>query len=239
MKTRRYLHSAFTMIELIFAIVIIGITMLSVPLLITTDAETQERNLIQEGIMVTTTKISQVLTFPWDPQSSPGGAIMSTSQVLNTAAAPNGLGRVAGLDFRAGHFQEALRRRMTPLNAQRAATAVGTAVVGATTNLNDFDGTVIPLVGGTGALAYKNPYQLTTSVNYVTDILTASNYNTAGNTNLQFDYTLADPGITTNIKVVQVLADQQDPTTGVWTPVVQLNAFSCNVGEVSAYKRRY
>jgi len=231
--------NAFTMIELIFAIVIIGITMLSVPLLIVTDSETQQRNLVQEGIMITTTKVSQILTYPWDPQSSPAGGVISASQVVTTPAAPVGLDRVAGLDFRPGHFQLALRRHMTPVNAERNATVIGAVVPGATTNLNDFDGTIVNLVGGAGALAYKNPYRLTTTVTYVSDALTANNYNTAGITDLNFDYNLATAANTTNIKLIRVLADQQDPTTLVWTPVVQLSSYSCNIGETSLYKRRY
>jgi len=232
---------AFSMIELIFAIVIIGITMLGVPLLIRTDSQSQERNLLQEGIMITTTKISQILTFPWDPQSNFLGAGLSASQVITTAivAPVTGLERVAGLDFRPGHFQLALRRHMTPINLERNATAVGVAVLGSTTNLNDFDNTNVNIIGNSGALSYKTPYRLRTTVNYIQDALNANTYNTASATNLAFDYNTSDPGITTNIKLVTVTADQQNVNTLVWTPVVQLVSFSCNIGETSFYKRRY
>jgi len=237
-KVFRY---GFTMIELIFAIVIIGITMLGVPLLIRTDSQSQERNLLQEAIMITTTKISQILTYPWDPQSNQIGLGLSSSQVLGTAIVlpATGLERSPGLDFRAGHFQLALRRRMTPVNNARNATAVNAAVAGALTNLNDFDNTNVNILGASGALAYKSPYRLRTTVNYITDALNVNTYNTAGVTNLAFDYNMTDPGITTNIKVVRVLTQQQNINTLVWTPVVELVSFSCNIGETSFYKRRY
>ena len=43
---------AFTMIELIFAIVVIGVTLLTIPLMIETNNTAMERNLAQEAIFL-------------------------------------------------------------------------------------------------------------------------------------------------------------------------------------------
>ncbi|MDF1880683.1 type II secretion system protein [Sulfurimonas sp. MAG313] len=138
------MRSAFTMIELIFAIVIISISMLTLPLILTVDANKQLGALNQEGILLASTKLSQTLANSWDSQSSPLGALMSTSQVLNTRVigAGNlgaGLDRNGTSDFRAGHFEADLRRRLTPFSQQRNASIIGAETSGISSFHNTFE----------------------------------------------------------------------------------------------------
>ncbi len=222
---------AFTMLELVFAIVIIGIAVLALPTVLLTGASSQEQTLKEEGIMLTTTKISQILTFPWDASSSPSGAlIMSTSQVLNTAGDTD-LNRNGISDFRIGHFQDELRRRMSPESTPRAAGAIG-----GVNNIGRFNGETVTVgAGGSKAAGYKKEYQTTSLVSYVAD---AADYNTATNTNLSFNFTTADPGTTTNIKMVQVSTSEMDPA-GAWIPIIQMTSYSANIGEAEFFRRRY
>ena len=239
------LRTAFTMIELIFAIVIISITMLTLPNVLLRDASDQEQNLVQEGILITTTKIAQILTFPWDAQSQPPGVgPFSTSQALGTNGDAE-LARtvVAGVntDFRVGHFQDAMRRRMSPASAPRNASAIPAAAVNPATNISDFNdpAAVAAVVGGAAlsATGFKKQYLFTNTVAYVSDTATYAN------TNIVFDFSTAAVAGPTSIKMVQVDTDQlditDDPANPTTTRILQLTSFSSNIGEAEFYTRRY
>lgn len=212
------------MIELIFAIVIISITVVAMPLVLLQNANSQEMTLKQEGITLTSTKISQMLTFSWDPQSSPLGGLMSTSNALDIGggAAP----RVAGTDFRIGQFPGEVRRRMSPSAFPRFAGAIVGG--GATGSINDFNGNIVT-VGAPTARSFKRDFRLTTTVSYVSE---PANYNA---TVIANNFGTAS-GIS-NIKMIQVSTDEQ--INGVWTPSIQLSAFTSNIGEAEFFKRRY
>jgi prepilin-type N-terminal cleavage/methylation domain-containing protein len=62
-------RSAFTMIELIFAIVIIGITVISLPMMTQAVSKGMESNLAQEAIFAASAELNQVLSHKWDVDS--------------------------------------------------------------------------------------------------------------------------------------------------------------------------
>jgi len=64
------LRPAIAMIELIFAIVIIGITLLSAPMIISQSVQSINTNLKQEAIAAAASQISLILTYPWDEKSA-------------------------------------------------------------------------------------------------------------------------------------------------------------------------
>jgi len=229
--TRSTLFSrpAFTMIELIFAIVIIAISILGMPVLLQTTAESQEDSMFQEGIMLTSEAVSQALSFQWDPQSSLLGAgTMTASAVLNTGGDPELEVRVG--DFRVGHFPEKLRRKTTPASAPRNASAIanGTPSISGQDNVVDNIGLVNAVDG------FKKQWNVTTRVFYVND---AAAYN-AGPAIVGFNFsTVPVAGGTTNIKMVQVTAT--DTTPGSAGDQIQITSYACNIGENEFYKERY
>ena len=87
--------SAFTMIELIFAIVIIGITVISLPMMTQATSKGMESNLAQEAIFAASAELNQALSYKWDRNSreNPG----ELSKVIHTSASDcnitNGLQR--------------------------------------------------------------------------------------------------------------------------------------------------
>lgn len=234
MQPKKMTRSAFTMIELVFAIVIISISILALPTVLLNDATSQEQTLKEEGIMLTATKISQILTYPWDESSSPLGALMSTSQVLNTANGDTELGRNGITDFRFGHFADELRRRMTPFSAQRAAGPIGGAVG---TNIGAFNGDVETVGGsadGNMTLGYKKEYQTTTTVGYIND---ETGY---AATDIVFNFSDIPGANITNIKMIQVTTHEKSPDPAVgWVPIIQMTSYSANIGEEEYAKRRY
>lgn len=234
--THNTMRHAFTMIELIFAIVIIGISIMALPTILLNDASSQEQTLKEEGVMLTTTKISQVLTYPWDENSSPLGTLMSTSQVLNTASGDGELAR-AFTDFRLGHFPDELRRRMTPASNPGIALAIGGT---AGSNIGAFNGTIETIGGaadGNMTVGYKKRYQTTTTVSYVSD---ATDYT---QNDIVFNFSDTPGAVTaagaTNIKMVQVTTDERDAADTAWIPIVRMSAYSTNIGEAEFAKRRY
>ena len=64
--TIQHMRTAIAMIELIFAIVIMGIVLMSAPMLISTASSTTTVALQQEGINEASSRISMILTYPWD-----------------------------------------------------------------------------------------------------------------------------------------------------------------------------
>ena len=225
---------AFTMIELIFALVIMGIVFLTLPLILIQNAESVEDNLIQESIFLSASKMSQLLTFQWDDNSRDPAVILSASDALTVSAAgDNELDRNAS-DFRRGHFPEDKHRRMTPINNERNASAIG--LEGAVyDDIDDFDGIVnydiidTPSVGG-----YKKKYRGDVNVTYVND-----NTNYAADP-VTFAFTTADAGATTNIKMIETSITQDNTGAGDWDPnFVLLRAYVTNIGETGYFKRRY
>lgn len=60
----------FSLIELIFAIVIIGITVLSLPMMNQVTSNTIENNLVQEAIFAAAVTVNQTTSYNWDENSN-------------------------------------------------------------------------------------------------------------------------------------------------------------------------
>ena len=61
-----------------------SIVFISLPLVLINNANTIEDNIIQESLFLTSSKMSQILTFKWDDNSSsPGLGTLSTSDVID------------------------------------------------------------------------------------------------------------------------------------------------------------
>lgn len=74
---------AFTLIELIFAIVIIGITVISLPMMNQAISKGIDANLLQEAIFAAATELNEVTTTQWDEASIDTNASTVISQVVN------------------------------------------------------------------------------------------------------------------------------------------------------------
>lgn len=232
---------AFTMIELIFALVIMGIVFLTLPRILIEDSSNVEQNIMQEAIFASSAKIGQILTFHWDENSPDPTTTLTAANVVGT---PNGdpeLDRVAGTDFRLGHIVQPLHRRMTSITAERnATTIVGLGVddvIDDPDDIDDFDGGVnLDLITGTSVSSYKKAYRVTTDVSYVSD---AADY-TQSTINYTFDVgSAATVTSDRNVKMIELSTDQNN--SGGWSvqPILVLRAFSANIGETDFYKRTY
>ncbi len=96
---------AFTMIELIFAIVIIGIAVLSLPVMIQINSKGIESNIVQEAIFAASSQLMAASSGYWDVVSMNDNSVSHISRVLN-------IGGDCNSDrLRPGHIEQPLHRR--------------------------------------------------------------------------------------------------------------------------------
>ncbi len=78
-------RAAFTLIELIFAIVIIAISVISLPMMSQINAKGVEGNMVQEAIFAAATELNGAVTAHWDDNSIEVGMPDSSARVIETA----------------------------------------------------------------------------------------------------------------------------------------------------------
>lgn len=246
------LRPAIAMIELIFALVIMGIVLMSAPQLISQANKSSYTSMQQEGIAAAASQMSLVLTRHWD-EANTNQLGKPTILTTNTSAAI-ALDDVGGTGFRRGTPNSGEHRTFMPpgSNIQLAATA-GLGQDGAendTDDIDDYDGTISMLrslnANGNGADDYiDKTMEMTTTVEYVDDTPTnaAATFNHNG---IRLRYDIADTlnlpaalGPTSNIKWIRVrLSEAQatrDANVAELSKLITLHAFSCNIG---GYKLR-
>lgn len=202
------LRSAMSMLELVFAIVIMGIAVMSLPLILTQVQTNNAFAMQQEAILAAKTKIGDILTYEWDDNSY--DATAQRSFVLNT----NGnalLSCNATTLRRIGHVNADYRRKCSTLNATGIVTSNSTDI----DQFNNQPTTISATIEGAGTLDYVfTALTLTPTITYISDAQ-LNNFTFNPNT------VSANP---TNIKTISV------QVTGA-SQTITLRAFSCNVGE--------
>ena len=104
------------MIELIFAIVLIGLVVVAVPEMITRSARTMSGNLVQQELFIAARTASELLTQPWDANSIDTTTSRAYTKVLDTSSAISALNRQSDalgnpLPYRVGHIRQDNHRR--------------------------------------------------------------------------------------------------------------------------------
>ena len=234
----------FTMIELIYAIVIMGLVFITLPMILLNNNRSVEQNLLQETILIATTKLNSILSYQWDETSRDANTSISLAktEVVDTTSAVAALQRVAS-DFRVGHFQQPLHRRMTP-NVDAATRMASTALGADTGDLDDIDDfivtndAVITHTAGT-AVDYKYDYNMDVTVSYADDNAFRGGTSYASSA-IQFSFdTAAYTASTTSLKKVDLLVKADTNNDGTDEEIIRLRAFSANIGETDFYKRTY
>ena len=214
-----YMRSAFTMIELIFAIVVIAVVMLTIPMMIQVNNKGLEANVGQEAIFVASSILSEATTWLWDNNSLPNDGNVSLSRILDV----NGTGNVAydriniNSSIRVGGLEEDMHRQFySEYNA--TSTRPARAATDTTPPSNSFDTTAAG-----EQLGLKSQYDVNVTVTYVDD---------TPNTIFQFLTTSA--GVQTNILMTNIEIGGNDVDSKV-----VLRAYTCNIGEIDYAKRRF
>jgi len=230
-QTLHFLRPAVAMIELIFAIVVMGIVMMSVPQLLNIASSSGYIAIQQEGINEASTQMSIMMDYPWD-ENDTNGSHVTVLNVTNGDPALNG-----GIGIKK-------RRAGTPIFSHRLyksfngsefnASVIGLDGAAETIDdIDDFNNTVVHLQLDGGLLAIKdyiekgNDITITRAVTYMDD--TAANYNTGGGGVLNYDPTFTNATPSTNIKHLQVTLTSNSGVDEL-EKTITLHAFSCNIG---------
>lgn len=211
------MRHAMSMIELVFAIVIMGIAVMSLPLILTQVQNNNAFAMQQEAILAAKAKIGEILTYEWDENSYDANA--SRSFVLDTANGDNELNATAGTPRRVGHIDSDYRRKFFPVATQ--ASIIG-ADGGDLDDVDDFNGqatTIAAPLEGAGTLDYVFTLRLTPTITYASDTATYSNSPLN-----DFTFNFANAGTITNIKTISVMVSGADTN-------ITLRTFLCNIGE--------
>ena len=214
---------AFTLIELVVAIVVIGIAMMSVPLLLSQASKSNEFNINQEAILAGVTKISSILTYPWNETNSSG-----ILQVFDVTNGDSNLSRYPDNNStrRIGHFKEKYRRKFYD-NITEANSTLGHDKGNEFDDIDDFNGEHFSVQnGGTGD--YLKELNLSVGVYYISD-----NANYSQNP-LNFPLSISSTVPTTNIKMVEVNVTDKDHHL-----ITTLKAFSTNIGSYELLYRTF
>ena len=245
MSTIRF-RKAIAMIELIFAIVIMGIVMMSAPRLLSQASKSSMMVAQQEAIASVSTNIGMILTRHWDEQDTnsstrPPILITKGNSALNQVEI-NGkpTGNMKGMPALSS------RSFLTSLGEELNATKVADFKTEADfDDVDDYDGDSAELGNplstdstSTQAGDYiDDSLVITTTVSYISDNPTSGSY-ASSSLNLNAPFSSASSGTTSNIKSVMnnVKSGDHDDELGV---DVTLRAFTCNIGTYKLEKRSF
>jgi len=137
---------AFTLIELIFAIVVIGIAVLSLPMMNQATSKAIDNNLIQEAIFAGATQLNEAVTAHWDENSIEPNNINSYARIICTTN-------------RAGLIPQPLHRKCLENNQTIISNANTNPNIDSLDDMNDTSYQDIFINEAVGNNAYKNNYK--------------------------------------------------------------------------------
>ncbi|MCD6258468.1 MAG: type II secretion system protein [Helicobacteraceae bacterium] len=146
----------FTMIELIFAIVIIGITVVSLPMMTQATSRGIDNNFVQEAIFAASTEVMQAMSYRWDLNSAENNTPGELSRVIDIN------GDCSAISKRPGHIVRSCYSDLSDVDANISANTSDPLIE----NLNNAvktDSNVFTGIDGSG-YGYKKAYTQTTTV---------------------------------------------------------------------------
>jgi prepilin-type N-terminal cleavage/methylation domain-containing protein len=210
---------AFTMIELVITIVIVGIVSLSFPLILTQTSTNINLAMQQEAVLAAKTYIGTILSYSWDENSIMGGGSAVILDTSTSASADNEFNRVVGTNLRAGNVYGTGRRRMVDAVA---ATHPSNSDNANPIDIDDFSGDVSQLVVNQADMDYTFSLQLTPTISFVDD---EADYD---RDDVDFTFRTGAAADSTNIRLIAVRVEN---VGGGGTTDITLRAYSANIGE--------
>ena len=203
---------AFTMIELIFAIVVIAVSVMSLPMITQVTMKTIDNNLVQEAIFASVTALNEATSYRWDEHSMND----KLTDPINSRVISNGLSdgtecqTLGTKNKRPGHIN---RQCLDDLTTRPY---VGGPPYSDSLHEASHSAQSIYIPGATtSSEGYKKLYNSTLSVN----------------TNASFGLSANNP----NMKEIQLtILDASDGST-----VVRMKTYSANIGEITYANRVY
>jgi hypothetical protein len=225
-------RKAIAMVELIFAIVIMGIVLLSVPNLIAVATKSGYISLQQEAISVAASQISLLMTKHWDENNVIDAAtgVDDTTILIATGGAASLATRVGARD-RSFVSGSGVTFVATPIGAESSDFDDIDDANGTSMTLRNFSDTQV-----TAGDIIDTNISISTIVHYVNDAAsTAYDYNTSRA--IQYNFTDVDAGTITNIKSISINLTTSNPAQEL-SKNISLQAFTCNIGSYMPTRRQ-
>lgn len=233
------MRKGIAMIELIFSIVVIGITLLSIPNLLSTSSSSSLAILQQEGIAMAASHTNALMTYAWDEKNTNTlGLYMSNK--LHVGSAGDDLLDQAGIPT----LTYFANRKRTFDGILANASAIGddtnATLVDTEDDVDDFNGidksTIKATIGGATSNAYDGEY-IDINVTQATTVRYAADDATYDSLNGVFTFTdpfvAAVPANETNIKTITTLLTSNALDAELQEKQIALKAFMCNIGAAS------
>jgi prepilin-type N-terminal cleavage/methylation domain-containing protein len=200
---------AFTLIELVFAIVLIAIAVLSLPVMNQIIAKNTDQGILQEAIFAAATEINEATTAYWDEHSMDPNT--SLARVIDTGTCEN---NASSSRFRLmkGHIAQKLHRRCVDNNETNISNGSDDKNI---TALDDKEHSSRDAFNNEDATSqgYKDTYQTTLVVD--------QNVSFGGHNE-------------ESMKSIDINVTKSDGTL-----ICNLKSYSANIGEVDFYKKEY
>ncbi|CAA6815897.1 MAG: Unknown protein [uncultured Campylobacterales bacterium] len=211
------MKKGFSLIELLFSIVIISLTIFTLPMLMTSSNKSDDISTTSDMIYAIESNIYATLTYKWDENGQDG---IARNKVLKTNSTAIGLNEVNSTNYRIGHVIGNTRRSFhkVPLNASNSLTLEGTVI----NDIDDFNDKNISMSKSID-IDYLNNFDVTTKVSYVEDNDASDMYQKES---IDFTLGLTPTTSSTNIKEVSITAYSSDKNLSI-----NMKAYSSNIGE--------
>lgn len=212
-----------SMIELVVAIVVMGLAVVSLPLILIQTQRSTALSLEQEVILAAKSRLAFILSHEWDTKSYDANASLSRVLHTNSDAAFD-----TNSTRRNGHINADGRRRLYDVN-----TTSTNAKESNPTNISGFDNNQTTVTATASDMDYTfTTIDLNSTVSYVSDTLTIGDY---ADQNITFTFTTGlPPKSPTNIKMITVTAN-----AGTGTSTITLRAFASNIGESAIMRKAW
>ncbi|MDR0408440.1 MAG: prepilin-type N-terminal cleavage/methylation domain-containing protein [Campylobacteraceae bacterium] len=237
-------NRAFSLIELVISIVVIGIVSASFPLILSQTSNNVAFAMQQEAILATKTYMGTILSYPWDENSIFNDGSGDEGIILNVDTGDTNLkgAMVSLLDnataLRAGHILGDKRRKMKLDGGAFIKPCFGNANCSSVSgfSMEAFNGKAqnLSVVDGTKNIDSTLRFILMPTVSYIDDDLDSGDY--SNTENITFKFNRSATGIT-NIKRVVITASSTNPGD----PEVNMTfrAYSSNIGEFQLLSKAY
>jgi type II secretory pathway pseudopilin PulG len=215
------LRRAFSIVELIFAIILIALVVSILPKLVYQSYKSLDFSINQEAILMAITKNYNILSYRWDENSTDELNYISINRVLDVKNGDPELERVGSSRYRVGHIQSSDRRQFFQYdnNFSHQTMGLDSSDGSVADDIDDFHLTQVT-VSAEGKDGYKNQYFISNRVFYISD---SADYSQK---HLYVTMDFSPISGTSNIKVIETNVSCNCKDT------ILIKSFVSNVGEI-------
>ncbi len=232
------MRKGISLIELVLAIVVVAISVMSVPMMLQQGAKNDNFSMMQEAILAARTKMGNILSYQWDDNARDGNNTEGRLRTLDVYSGAAALDRNDTYydERRIGHVFGDLRRKMMAVPTYPSS-SVDTNI----SDINDFDNLSTTLASSGASSATDNfdyldrDLNLTTHVYYISDATVAGTDYNATTISFVFDPS-TKKSITNNADSTSIKMVELEVTSDTYQGFL-FRAFSCNLGEVDLLEK--